>query len=47
VQQAWIQSMLRTKGWIVPNYNAPAGEDETQILRVVGASHHTRVMRLF
>ncbi|KAJ7138454.1 glutamate decarboxylase [Mycena crocata] len=35
VQQAWIQSMLRTKGWIVPNYNAPEGEAETQILRVV------------
>ncbi|KAJ7885108.1 glutamate decarboxylase [Mycena olivaceomarginata] len=35
VQQAWMQSMLRTKGWIVPNYNAPAGEEDTQILRVV------------
>ncbi|KAJ7201678.1 glutamate decarboxylase [Mycena pura] len=35
VQQSWIQSMLRTKGWIVPNYNAPEGEAETQILRVV------------
>ncbi|KAJ7636984.1 glutamate decarboxylase [Roridomyces roridus] len=35
VQQAWIQSMLRTKGWIVPNYNAPEGETDTQILRVV------------
>ncbi|KAJ7089329.1 glutamate decarboxylase [Mycena belliarum] len=35
VEQAWIQSMLRTKGWIVPNYNAPEGEAETQILRVV------------
>ncbi|KAJ7198624.1 pyridoxal phosphate-dependent transferase [Mycena haematopus] len=35
VQQAWIQSTLRTKGWIVPNYNAPEGEAETQILRVV------------
>ncbi|KAJ7054420.1 glutamate decarboxylase [Mycena amicta] len=23
VQQAWVQSMLRTKGWIVPNYNGP------------------------
>ncbi|KAJ7698734.1 pyridoxal phosphate-dependent transferase [Mycena rosella] len=35
VEQAWIQTMLRTKGWIVPNYNAPEGEAETQILRVV------------
>jgi glutamate decarboxylase len=37
VQQAWVQSMLRTKGWIVPNYNAPEGEAQTEILRVVGA----------
>jgi glutamate decarboxylase len=35
------------RGGIVPNYNAPAGEDETQILRIVGTSYHTRVMRLF
>ncbi|CAK5272097.1 unnamed protein product [Mycena citricolor] len=35
VEQSWIQSMLRTKGWIVPNYNAPQGEADTQILRVV------------
>ncbi|KAJ7079924.1 glutamate decarboxylase, partial [Mycena crocata] len=35
VQQVWIQWMLRTKGWIVPNYNASQGEEETQILRVV------------
>ncbi|KAF8999153.1 glutamate decarboxylase [Cyathus striatus] len=35
VQQAWIQSMLRTKGWVVPNYNAPKGEEKTEILRVV------------
>ncbi|KAK7059640.1 glutamate decarboxylase [Favolaschia claudopus] len=35
VQQAWIQSMLRTKGWIAPNYNAPEGEAETEMLRIV------------
>ncbi|TFK62232.1 glutamate decarboxylase [Pluteus cervinus] len=35
IQQVWIQSMLRTKGWIVPNYHAPLGEEKTEILRVV------------
>ncbi|KAF8970200.1 glutamate decarboxylase [Flammula alnicola] len=35
VQQGWIQTLLRTKGWIVPNYNAPKGAEEVEILRVV------------
>ncbi|KAF7318251.1 Glutamate decarboxylase [Mycena chlorophos] len=35
VEQSWIQSMLRTKGWIVPNYNGPEGSSEVEILRVV------------
>jgi len=35
VKQAWIQTMLKTKGWIVPNYNAPIGAEEVEILRVV------------
>ncbi|KAJ3868004.1 glutamate decarboxylase [Lentinula novae-zelandiae] len=35
VQQVWVQSMLRTKGWIVPNYNGPEGEKDTEMLRVV------------
>ncbi|KAG7092113.1 hypothetical protein E1B28_008487 [Marasmius oreades] len=35
VKQVWIQSLLRTKGWIVPNYNGPKGEEDTEILRVV------------
>ncbi|KIY49774.1 glutamate decarboxylase [Fistulina hepatica ATCC 64428] len=35
VKQAWIQTSLRTKGWIVPNYNAPKGEEQTEMLRVV------------
>ncbi len=34
----WIQSMLRTKGWIVPNYGAPKDEDKQEMLRVVGTS---------
>ncbi|KAF5318664.1 hypothetical protein D9619_010690 [Psilocybe cf. subviscida] len=28
-------TLLRTKGWIVPNYNAPQGAEEVEILRVV------------
>ncbi|KAL1750587.1 pyridoxal phosphate-dependent transferase [Schizophyllum commune] len=35
VKQAWMQTSLRTKGWIVPNYNAPKGEEQTEMLRVV------------
>ncbi|EJD36278.1 glutamate decarboxylase [Auricularia subglabra TFB-10046 SS5] len=35
VQQAWIQNLLRGKGWIVPNYGAPPAEDKQEILRVV------------
>ena len=30
-----MQTSLRTKGWIVPNYNAPKGEEQTEMLRVV------------
>lgn len=37
VQQVWIQTMLRAKGWIVPNYGAPPAEEKTEMLRVVGA----------
>ncbi|KZV98618.1 glutamate decarboxylase [Exidia glandulosa HHB12029] len=35
VQQAWIQNLLRGKGWIVPNYGAPPAEDKQEMLRVV------------
>ncbi|KAJ2936646.1 hypothetical protein H1R20_g461, partial [Candolleomyces eurysporus] len=35
VKQEWIQSMLRAKGWIVPNYGAPQGAEDIEILRVV------------
>ena len=40
VQQVWIQTMLRGKGWIVPNYGAPPAEEKTEMLRVVGAYMH-------
>nr|AYU58580.1 glutamic acid decarboxylase 1 [Psilocybe cubensis] len=35
VRQVWIQTLLRTKGWIVPNYNAPLGAENIEILRIV------------
>lgn len=35
VQQRWIQQLLRIKGWIVPNYNAPKAVEQIEMLRVV------------
>lgn len=35
VQQVAISTLLRVKGWIVPNYPLAKGEEETEILRVV------------
>ncbi|KAL0575222.1 glutamate decarboxylase gad1 [Marasmius crinis-equi] len=35
VKQVWIQNLLRSKGWIVPNYNGPQGAENDEILRVV------------
>jgi glutamate decarboxylase len=35
VQQKWIQTLLRAKGWIVPNYELAPDLESVQILRVV------------
>ncbi|KAG8824903.1 hypothetical protein FRC17_008931 [Serendipita sp. 399] len=35
VKQRWIQQLLRHKGWIVPNYNAPKAVEQIEMLRVV------------
>lgn len=35
IEQKWIQIMLRTKGFIVPNYPLCPNEQDTEILRVV------------
>ncbi|SJL00144.1 related to glutamate decarboxylase [Armillaria ostoyae] len=35
VQQRWIQTLLRAKGWIVPNYELAPNLQNVQILRVV------------
>jgi len=35
VQQKWIQTLLRSKGFIVPNYELPPNVEKEEILRVV------------
>jgi len=35
LQQRWIQTLLRAKGWIVPNYELAPDLQDVQILRVV------------
>lgn len=35
LQQRWVQTLLRTRGWIVPNYGLPAPLGQEEVLRVV------------
>ncbi|KAN0064924.1 glutamate decarboxylase gad1 [Thecaphora frezii] len=35
LEQRWIQTLLRAKGWIVPNYNLSPALEDVDILRVV------------
>ncbi|KAI5477659.1 glutamate decarboxylase [Pseudohyphozyma bogoriensis] len=35
VKQKWIQTLLRSKSWIVPNYPMPPNVEDVEILRVV------------
>ena len=35
LEQRWIQTLLRAKGWIVPNYNLSPDLEDIDILRVV------------
>jgi glutamate decarboxylase len=35
VKQAAVSTLLRVKGWILPNYPLPPSEEQTEILRVV------------
>ncbi|KAF9483776.1 glutamate decarboxylase [Pholiota conissans] len=44
VQQKWIQTLLRSKGWIVPNYELPPALEKTEILRVVIRENVTEVL---
>ncbi|KAJ7219060.1 glutamate decarboxylase [Mycena pura] len=44
IQQKWIQTLLRVKGWIVPNYELAPGLEKTEILRVVVRENMTDVL---
>lgn len=46
IQQKWIQTLLRVKGWIVPNYELAPGLDKVEILRVVVRENMTEEVRL-
>lgn len=35
VKQASVSVLLRSRGWIIPNYPLPKGEEKVEILRVV------------
>ena len=44
VQQVWVQTLLRAKGWIVPNYELAPDMQNVEILRVVVRETLTAVM---
>ena len=45
VQQKWIQTLLRVKGWIVPNYELAPDLEKVEILRVVVRENMTETVR--
>lgn len=44
MQQKWVQTLLRAKGWIVPNYELAPDLQNIEILRVVVRETTTAVM---
>jgi len=44
IQQKWIQTLLRAKGWIVPNYELAPALDKVEILRVVVRENMSEVL---
>ncbi|KAE9406443.1 glutamate decarboxylase [Gymnopus androsaceus JB14] len=44
LQQKWIQTLLRSKGWIVPNYELAPALEQIEILRVVVRENMTEVV---
>ncbi|KDQ33636.1 hypothetical protein PLEOSDRAFT_42493, partial [Pleurotus ostreatus PC15] len=44
LQQKWIQTLLRSKGWIVPNYELAPDLQSIEILRVVVRENLTEVL---
>jgi len=44
ISQKWIQTLLRTKGWIVPNYDLAPDLSQIDILRVVVKENFTEAL---
>ncbi|KAJ3723453.1 glutamate decarboxylase [Lentinula guzmanii] len=44
IQQKWIQTLLRARGWIVPNYELAPDLQQIEILRVVVRENMTEVL---
>jgi len=44
IQQSWIQTLLRAKGWIVPNYELAPALEKVEILRVVVRENMSAVL---
>ncbi|KAJ3515561.1 hypothetical protein NLJ89_g1677 [Agrocybe chaxingu] len=44
IQQKWIQTLLRAKGWIVPNYELAPDLQQVEILRVVVRENVTEIL---
>lgn len=45
LQQKWMQTLLRAKGWIVPNYELAPDLEQVEILRVVVRESMTEDVR--
>ena len=46
IQQKWIQTLLRAKGWIVPNYELAPDLEKVEILRVVVRENMSEAVRV-
>jgi glutamate decarboxylase len=44
IRQKWVQTLLRTKGWIVPNYDLAPDLAQVDILRVVVKDNFTEAL---
>ncbi|EKM82990.1 hypothetical protein AGABI1DRAFT_118390 [Agaricus bisporus var. burnettii JB137-S8] len=44
LQQKWIQTLLRTRGWLIPNYNLCPDCQDIEILRVVVKENMTEML---
>ncbi|KAN0105453.1 Pyridoxal phosphate-dependent transferase [Russula decolorans] len=44
IRQKWVQTLLRTKGWIVPNYDLAPDLGQVDILRVVVKENFTEAL---